>query len=329
MNILKVGLLLFATIFLLGSCSTGDKNSKDSWKLQWSDEFDYEGAPDPEKWAVRHYDEGQPHKDLAVVENGNLELSVKKIDGIWRCAYLSTNNGRGAIGGDFDRKMFAPPKGGQCRLEIKFKGVNAKGTGPMVSGMQTGIWLFSKITQLPGYTPEISAMRGEIDMIEHASPSGGKNYIASFHITEFPGLKWKEFGNKYKVKSSVQGISPTNSGDRGYYNSTEWQTVAAEWSEDSVKVFLNEKLVGIRTNLETDFDSTLNGLRVRGNKVPARYFAFDHEFPLGLRIASFLHREPGRPWRGIGPADDEPTDYEAMPFTMYYDYVRFYTKKTE
>ena len=86
----------------------------------------------------------------------------------------------------------------------------------MISGMQTGIWLFSKTTQIPGYTPEISAMRGEIDMIEPASPTGGKDYIASFHITEFPGLKWKEFGNKYKVKSCVQGISPTNPGERGY-----------------------------------------------------------------------------------------------------------------
>jgi len=60
--------------------------------------------------------------------------------------------------------------------------------------------------------------------------------------------------------------------------------------------------------------------------VPARYFVFNHKFPLGLRIASLLHLEPGRPWRGIDPPDDEPTDYDAMPVKMYYDYVRFYVK---
>ena len=29
---------------------------------------------------------------------------------------------------------------------------------------------------------------------------------------------------------------------------------------------------------------------------------------------------------GIGPAKGEQTDYDCFPFTMYYDYVRFYTQ---
>ena len=62
-----------------------DKDNMD-YRLVWSDEFEYEGAPDEEKWGYEVGDEGwgnnelqyQTKGDNAWVENGNLVIELRK-----------------------------------------------------------------------------------------------------------------------------------------------------------------------------------------------------------------------------------------------------------
>jgi hypothetical protein len=323
------------------------------WTLKWADEFNVDGTPNESTWAVVDMRDQQADKRMAVVKDGCLQLTVGKVDGRWRSGFVTTapeivGKDKVAVGGGHDRRLFAPPPGGHARLELRFRGQNAKGGGAMVAGISTHAWLFSHPTSISGeLQPPINSMRGEIDMLEHASPAGGRPWIQSVHITEWPGLKWGEGGTSHRVKSSTFTISATTPG--AYWDNTDWHVLVAEWGHDYVAVYFDGDLIQKRTTMAAPRDNTrtdgwdpadpdeakrneekLGRLRAQrrytGNNVLARYFAFDEHFPLGLTLSAFIFREPGAPGRGIGPLDDEPTDFESLPMTMFYDYVRFYVK---
>ena len=87
-----------------------DQPEDKKWVLDWRDEFDYVGRPDNLKWALIHYDNEQAHKDLALVKDGNLELTIKKMDGRWRAGFVMTGpsvsrHEPAAVDGGHDRKM--------------------------------------------------------------------------------------------------------------------------------------------------------------------------------------------------------------------------------
>lgn len=339
--------LVFVFVLVSMCFKNAGPTSEEGWELAWSDEFNYTGIPDTAVWAVLDTKDKQVSKECAEVKDGMLQLSLKQIDGQWRCAYLSTapdivGKAGMAVGGPHDRKLFAAPPGGRARMEVKFRGVNAKGGGAMISGMSNQVWLFSHPTPIPSDSqPPIKSLRGEIDMIEHASPAGGKPWITSIHITEWPGLKWGEGGKANRRKSSTFSITPTKKGD--FWDNTDWHIIVAEWGHDGVSIYFDDELITQRTTLKAPKDTERKdgwdpadladyrrianpetGKRYTGNNITARYFAFDEKFPMAFMLSSFLHREPGPPGAGIGPAENEPTDFDALPFTMYYDYVRFY-----
>ena len=332
MNIFKPGLLLFSVSFLLGSCSTGVRNSQDSWKLQWSDEFNYEGTPDPEKWAVIHRANRQAHRDLALVDDSCLQLSIKKIEDKWRAGTVLTAPsvfGNNEQDGD-DRKLFAPPPGGRCKIEIKFKGLNAKGGGPMCSGLHSGMWLYSNDTKLPVLEgTKYDYMRGEIDMIEHTSGPDIKPWIQSIHIHHFDYYHEDGRRKRDNDRSSRATITPTGSGELGFWGDTAWHVLTVEWGEDGVYNYMDGQLISKRITTESTATTTEDGREVWGFDMEGKglYFAFDEKFPMNLWLGSCVWTEPGRLWGGgIGLAEGEEADYECFPFTMYYDYVRFYTK---
>ena len=321
-------LILFFSIFYI-SLYAQDQPEGKGWILDWSDEFDYQGRPDNSKWALIHYDDEQSHKDLAVVKDGNLMLTIKKMDGRWRAGFVMTGPSvsrhvPAAVNGGHDRKMFAPPENGKCRLEIKFRGINAKGGGPMCSGLHTGMWLYSNDVQLPLLEgTKYEAMRGEIDMIEHTSGPGNKPWIQSIHIHH----RYREDGKRKNTRSSQATLTPTGPGELGYWGDTEWHVLAVEWGEDGVYNYMDGQLISKRTSTKAKPTTTEDGREVWGYEMEGLYFAFDEKFPMALYLGSCIWTEPGRLWGGgIGPADGEKTDYDCFPFTMYYDYVRFYTK---
>lgn len=81
-------LLLLAACACAGDAPAADSKGKDlpGWKLVWSDEFDYEGLPDPKKWGyetgwvrngeLQYYTEGR--SENARVEKGTLIIEARK-----------------------------------------------------------------------------------------------------------------------------------------------------------------------------------------------------------------------------------------------------------
>jgi hypothetical protein len=74
--------LLFMLFVVLTACS---QNIEQPWNLVWSDEFDYSGLPDPEKWGnetgfirnneLQYYTPGRIENSVAA--NGNLMIIRK------------------------------------------------------------------------------------------------------------------------------------------------------------------------------------------------------------------------------------------------------------
>ena len=327
-------LLIIFTYFPYRSSAQKDQSSgNDSWVLNWHDEFEYEGTPDNSKWAVIHHKNGQAHKDMAIVEDNCLQLSIKKIDDKWRAGLVMTAPSVGnyqhvAIDGGHDRKMFAPPPGGRCKIEIKFRGLNAKDGGPMFSGLHSGMWLYSNDTKVPELEgTKYDFMRGEIDMIEHTSAPGVKPWIQSIHIHHFEYYYEEGRRKRNNDRSFQASITPTGPGERGYWGDTSWHVLSAEWGEDGVYTYMDGQLISKRTSTEAPKSKTEDGREIWGTNMTGLYFPFDEKFPLGLWLGSCIWTEPGKLWGGgIGPGEGEETDYDCFPFTMYYDYVRFYTK---
>ena len=303
------------------------------WNLAWSDEFappegQEEGEIDTDKWGVYH---GGPCRrdNVKLVRkdegsDGYLSLQIRKKTApngnAWSWGMICTGPAiigkQGAMGPI--RKLFAPPEGGEARIELKFKGIDAKQEGMMISGIQHGFWMFSKSTAVPG--TGIKNMRGEIDMLEHASPAGGKPMMNSIHITEFLGDRW---GQGEKKKSSDWELVPTGKGQKGNFDDNQWHTLVAEWSAERVLISLDGKVLNERYNKPGE--NGLKGSNYHNHPFIARYFPFDEKFPLALMISSQIYRD-GSVWGGIGPDPDEPTDYSRLPLEVRVDYVRFYKK---
>ena len=93
MNLRRPGPVLFlivAIVLLISQTqfATTATQSSNEWQLVWSDEFDYNGLPDPRKWS---YDVGghgwgnkelqfytQGRKENARVENGHLIIEARR-----------------------------------------------------------------------------------------------------------------------------------------------------------------------------------------------------------------------------------------------------------
>ncbi|NBC27273.1 MAG: hypothetical protein GVY08_10455 [Bacteroidetes bacterium] len=87
---IKIFPIVFAT-FMLTFCqpepeADSEPIQQDNWQLVWSDEFDVDGLPTPDKWAYdvgyiannekQYYTESRPEN--ARVENGHLIIEAKK-----------------------------------------------------------------------------------------------------------------------------------------------------------------------------------------------------------------------------------------------------------
>lgn len=75
METIRLQILLFVLIVSF-SCNSSNKisNEDEQWQLVWSDEFEYEGLPDPEKWA---YDVGDGCPELCGWGNNELQYYTK------------------------------------------------------------------------------------------------------------------------------------------------------------------------------------------------------------------------------------------------------------
>src|SRR4026208_2586222 len=151
---------LFTLLFslaasLLFGALPAAKSSSDQWRLVWSDEFDYNGLPDPKKWSYDVGGHGWGNKELqyyterrkenARVENGKLIIEARR-DSWEGHEYTSA-------------RLVTKGKGDWTygRFEVKAKLPSGRGTWP-------AIWMLpTERSYGESYWPD----NGEIDIMEH------------------------------------------------------------------------------------------------------------------------------------------------------------------
>jgi beta-glucanase (GH16 family) len=229
MNRMRVVYLLFI-ILCIASCSSSRKSADESnWKLSWSEEFNYEGLPDSNKWS---YDAGghgwgnnelQYYTDAAIsnaeVSNGTLKLKAlhEKMDNRdYTSARLIT---RGKA--DFT----------YGKIEIRAKLPEGRGLWPAV-------WMLAKDIGKVNW-PDC----GEIDILEHVG-FDKDSVFGTIHTKAYNHIIGTQKGKKIFI------VNPYS----------EYHLYSIEWTPERIDFFLDNKMYNHVSNehktlAEWPFDS--------------------------------------------------------------------------
>ena len=209
---LLAGLALLAT-----ACNTG--KPVDDYQLVWSDEFEYSGLPDTDKWL---YDtEGNPYSwgnseaqfytdgriENAKVENG--VLSITAIRELWEDKEYTS------------ARLVSNADWKYGRIEVRAKIPPARGTWSAI-WMMPGGWSFKD-----GNWPDV----GEFDIMEHVGHDPGIIH-ASAHSKDY---QWQ---NGTQQTATIHINDATEA-----FHSYTW-----EWSPDLVRAFVDDSLYFEYTN---------------------------------------------------------------------------------
>ncbi|GAB6281672.1 MAG: hypothetical protein STSR0008_04130 [Ignavibacterium sp.] len=211
--------LFISIILLMTSCSSSnepegknDTTEIPGWTLVWSDEFNYKGYPDPNKWSYDVGGHGWGNNELqyytefelnnARVEEGKLIIEARKENyqnNLYTSARLVTKNK-----GDWT----------YGRFEIRAKLPSGRGTWP-------AIWMLPTDWNLGnGSWPD----NGEIDIMEHVGYDPGVIH-ASIHC------------NKYVWTNSTQKTATIKIPDC----TSEFHNYILEWSDSEIKIYVDDK----------------------------------------------------------------------------------------
>lgn len=246
----NVSLLCAGIFFMTSACSKKNNPSilitppvvdTRTYKLVWSDEFDYTSLPDPLKWGyetglVRN-NENQYYTD-ARIENAYVGNGVLTIEG-----RKENYSGAGYTSASVQSKGKASWKYG--KIEIKAKLPKAVGTWP-------ALWMLG--TDYPAVADW--PMCGEIDIMEAVGKDSNKVF-GTMH-----------YGSSYAK----------HQGKGGNVNSTtiydDFHVYAIEWTKDAIKVFFDDNnyftfnksdvIVGEQWAFDKNFYLILN-LAIGGN----------------------------------------------------------------
>ncbi len=185
------------------------------WEIVWSDEFDYSGLPDSNKWSYNVGDWGwgnnelqyYTHKKLenARVEEGYLVIEAHKISGqeAWTSARLTT----------------------QGKAAFTYGKIEFKAKVPTMRGTWAAGWTLGE-----SYRDELSwPYCGEIDILECVgyeiddATGNGRNH-ASCHTRAF----------YFKQNNQITASTPVNN------MNADWHTYSVEWYPDSVIALVDD-----------------------------------------------------------------------------------------
>jgi beta-glucanase (GH16 family) len=195
-------LLLILVIITLSCTDNG------TWRLVWSDEFDYEGKPDPDKWMILQKparwvnNEAQSYEDNREnvrIENGTLIIQAHhKKNGGYTSGRLDTYlSGKWTYG----------------RIEVKAKLPRGRGTWPAIFMMAS-----ENIKSVHGWPSS-----GEIDIMEHVGHNPSMIH-ATIHCYEYNHPK----GNH--KSDTIHIVDPFD----------EYHIYAVEWYPDRLDFFVDD-----------------------------------------------------------------------------------------
>ena len=219
--------------------STSATNTeRPGWRLVWSDEFDYEGLPDPKKWKyetgfvrnheLQYYTEGR--SENARVENGMLVIEARKEH------FPNPKYDKTAAKGDWNKTHeFAEYTAASLntastaswtygRVEVRAKLPKGKGTWP-------AIWMLGK----KGGWPKC----GEIDIMENVGfdPDGIHTTIHTAQVSNH--AKHTAKGHRTTVPHPYD----------------DFHVYAVEWTEKVITFFVDENKVFAFENNSTAEDA--------------------------------------------------------------------------
>jgi len=239
---ISLALLLLATLLPAAAGSEG-------WKLVWSDEFGYQGRPDPSKWSyetgvIRNHEPECYTESLrnVRVENGHLVLEAHR-EKVLHPVFAKPLRGR-------------DPLRDQFPVEFTSGSIN---TGNKASWLYGRFEIRAKLTQetcsWPAFwtlgvnRPEVHwPACGEIDIMEYTGrKNNGSSCIVSsdVHIARFKN-----------VHPSYTAITPVAFGD------TSFHTYAMEWYPDRIEFFID----GIKYHTVQMSDLDRNGINPFRNR---------------------------------------------------------------
>ncbi len=240
----------------------------DGWQLVWSDEFDVDGDPDPERWNVEEWparkvnDEDQAYTSRprnVRVENGHLVIEAHKED--FEEAFYTSARLQSQGKGDF---LYG-------RFEIRAKLPRGQGTWPAIWMLPSDPFRYATLcgegTDWQG-NPDCDAWpnSGEIDIMEHVGYQMGHVH-GTVHNEAYYWAKWEQ----RKGRIILDDV------DRAF------RVYALEWTPDRIDIFVDDTLYFTYVNENDGWCS----------------WPYDHPFHLILNVAV------GGMWgRAGGPIDD-------------------------
>ena len=199
------GIILFLT-FMIFTQPFGLSAQESCNYLVWQDEFNYSGAPNPEKWGFDIGGHGWGNQELqtytdsrinSFVENGNLTIKAIKSNGKWTSARLVTKGKGDWLYG---------------RIEVKAKLPSGKGTWP-------AIWMLPTDWEYGGWPSS-----GEIDIMEHVGYEMGKVH-GTIHTEAYNHSIGTQKGGAVDVENVA----------------SQFHIYAIEWTENEIVWFVDDK----------------------------------------------------------------------------------------
>lgn len=218
----KFGLLL-VFIFMV-SCKTNHINIGKPYRLVWSDEFNYSGKPDPEKW---NYERGfirnlekQYYTDKlknARVENGFLILEAHKetVKNENFISHKAPNWKENLKQADYTSASLTTKGLAQWKYGI----IEIKAKLPKGAGLWPAIWMLNENFE------EKDLRKGEIDIMEHLGHEK-KSIIGSVHLNSSENKSYKFQSKKTRIKNPYD----------------EFHVFAIHWTAQQVAFLLDGKV---------------------------------------------------------------------------------------
>ncbi|MBU1144680.1 MAG: glycoside hydrolase family 16 protein [Firmicutes bacterium] len=193
--------------------------------LDWSDEFDVDGLPDPTKWSFdtgsKKWGNGEPQY-YTDGKNSTIKNSILNIEG--RVEPFEDSPYTSARLTTYQKKHFM-----YGRIEVKAKVPTAKGSWP-------AIWLLPiDFKEKKSSWPRC----GEIDIMEHVS-----HLFDNIHVS----LHTELFNHVQRTQRThfeyLEGIT------------SDFQVYAMDWTKDYIEFFINEKLFAHYDKIEEGYDTS-------------------------------------------------------------------------
>jgi beta-glucanase (GH16 family) len=241
--------LLLSLLTALVGChrpsASPEQHGPGSWRLVWSDEFNYSGVPDPAKWQYDVGAHGWGNKELqnytfarkenSRVENGRLIIEVRR-DGPQTQMYTSA-------------RLVSKGKGDWTygRFEVRAKLPSGRGTWP-------AIWMLPTLKSYgDGGWPD----NGEIDIMEHVGFDPNVVH-GSVHT--------RAYYHSIKTQKSARTVVPTSQ--------TEFNVYAVEWTPQEIRWYVND-----------NHYFTFKNERLTNPTADHKQWPFDKPFHLILNVA--------------------------------------------